>query len=453
MALLVATPGLYIEGSRVAPGVELGDFFEPERRLSYTLSLKSPDRKVPVASYQLELNVDAEGWLSRANVLEDPVTKSRCLERALVSQPNDPEILMALGELLWKQKETSQAIDRFERVLRSQPKNIAARKALAALYSESQPNKALDIYRALADLDPDGRLDHFKQIAKLQEQLGQSPADTYRKILSLKKNDPDAIEGIEGLYAQRVKRAQQWEAKGQLEKAIREMKLALEVQSTKEAREYLAALYNNLGYDVAKRGKYKDAIRVYEKSLKWNKDPVTYLNLADACRKTKQTTKGLEALRRAYALKPKEEEVSKSILLLWGELLMVKKDYERAVQKFKELRKRFPKDTQVTKALGMAYWQKGDHDNALNVLTQLSPLLSKHSAQERAETHRLIGDLHRLIGDREKEPKVRIGHYDRALKAYEQAIALNGKDKEALRHWEEVAEERKSLKIQMLQSS
>jgi tetratricopeptide (TPR) repeat protein len=132
---------------------------------------------------------------------------------------------------------------------------------------------------------------------------------------------------------------------------------------------------------------------------------------------------------------------------------MAQKDYGRAIQKFEALQTRHPEDPQVVRSLCMAYWKKGDHNNALLTMEKLPPLLASRPLTERAEVHRYIGDLHRIIGDGEKAPKARLEHYDRALKAYEKALDLNGKDKEAQKSWEEVAEERKALKIQMLQSS
>lgn len=453
MAMFVSAPTLYIEQRPLDPGVDLGRLLEPEKALSYNLELKAPDKANPVAAFQLKVNMDAQGWLSRAGVLHDLQTRRRCLEKAAEDQPGNADILMALGKLLWEQKETKGAIERFQQVLKDQPKHIEARKALATIYWKKEPKRALEIYRDLAKLDDNDRVDHYKQVARLEERLGLNPAETYRKILSIRKNDPDAVEGIEGLYAERVKRAQEWEKKGQLEKAIREMKRALEVQSTEEARNYLATLYNNLGYYLVKKEKLKGAIRVYERSLRWNKDPVTYLNLADAYKRTNQIAKGLAALEKAHGLKPKDPKVAKSILLLWGEFLMAEEKYSEAIEKYKELRGRFTKDREIVKSLGMAYWKKGDHANALETLKQLTPLLASRPAKERAEIHRLIGDLHRIIGDRVKDPKARIVHYDRALRAYEQAISLNGRDKKAQTSWEEVAEERKSLKIQMLQSS
>jgi tetratricopeptide (TPR) repeat protein len=453
-ALFVPAPGFYIEDRLLEPGEELERFLQPEKALSYALALKSSDGAAPSAFFQLELEIDAQGWLERAQLIEDPQSRRRCLEKALQSEPTSADLLMALGKLLWEQKENEKAIQRFQQLIEAHPEHIEARKALAVLYWKQDPRKALEIYTDLVKLDPEARLDYYKQIARLQERMGVSPAETYRKILSIKKDDTDAMQGMEDLYAERIRKAQEWEKKGQMGRAIREMKLALEIRSTKEGKGYLATLYNNLGYSLAGQGEFKEAIVMYEKSLYWNKDPVTYLNLAHACSKTDQVSMALKALEKADALRPSDREVFKSILLLWGELLMAENKPGEAIEKFKELNKHFSGDAQVLKALGMAYWKKGEYAEALEVLERLSVLLASGPAKERAELHRHMGDLHRTMGDNtQEEPRTRIAHYDKALKAYEQALSLNGKDKEAQKSWEEVAKERKALRIQILQSS
>jgi tetratricopeptide (TPR) repeat protein len=452
-AKVLSPPQLYLEERPLETGVNVMELLEPERALLYTLYLKYSGKPEPQALFKLELEVSTQGWLKRADMLKQFEGKKTCLERALETDPENVEILMTLGKLHLSEADTKGATLRFQQAIVKQPRNVEARKLLGEIYREDQPKKALEVYKKLAELDVQGRIDHYRQIARIQEKLGIPSEDIYRKILAIQKDDPDAIRGIEGLYAEHVKKAQRLEKKGSLTLAIREMKKALEIQSPKSGRVYLASLYNNLGYVLAKKKKHKNAIKSYEASIKWDKNPITYLNLANAYAETNQVTKALRALEKAQALKPKDPNIARNLLLLWGELLVVKKDYPKAIEKFKALHASFPKDPHVVKALGMVYWKNGDLNDALATLNKLSPLLTSHSARERAETHRLLGDLHRMIGDRKKNLKERLGHIDLALESYKKAVALNGKDEEAQKHLEEVAAERKSLKIQILKSS
>ncbi|MGQ9652916.1 MAG: tetratricopeptide repeat protein [Thermodesulfobacteriota bacterium] len=451
-ALMFRPPVLYLEERAIEIGQDISSLVEPEMSLSYTLVVKASRDLPPLASFGLELEMDAQAWLARAQGLKDFEAKKRSLEKALEASPEEVELLMALGNLLAQHKEGNAAAEMFQQVLKKEPHHVEAAKALCAIYVKVQPKKALEMYETLVKIDSGNRLSHYKEMARLQERLGLSPAETYRKILAIQRNDPDAVRGLDTLYARHIEKAQEWEKKGELPKAIQEMKLAMEFQATKETKSYLATLYSNLGFSLAQKGKLQEAISHYEASLKLDENPITYLNLADAYAKNNRVDDSLKAVEKAYGLKPKEAGVLRNILLLWGELLMAKKDYQHAIQKLEELHARAPKDPQLLKTLGLAYWKKGDLAKALGILKEIPPLVASGHKKEQAEVHRLIGDLQRAIGDQEKDLKRRISRYDEALKSYKQALALD-KDKEVQKRMDELAEERKALQIRAFRSS
>ncbi len=453
LSMLSSPPTLHLGEQPLEPGQDLARLLKPEKALSQALILKSSGAGAPAASFRLDVEMDAPAWFARARELKDPQDQRTCLEQAEGNDPGNVEILMTLANLLVEQKDNNGAVERYQQVLKKEPNHLEASKALATLYWKTQPKRALEIYDHLVKIEPEHRVDHYKQIARLQERLGLSPAETYRKILAIQKNDPDATRGLDNLYGKQVEKAQGLEKKGELLKAIQEMKQAQEIHPTKEGQAFLAALYNNLAFSLAQKGKFDEAIPYYEASLKLDENPVTCLNLADAYEKAKQLPNALKAVERAHGLKPKDPNVQKNLLLLWAELLLTKKDYVQAVSKLEELHGRFPKDPQILKSLGMAYWRKGDLPKALNALKALPPLMTSQPPKEQAEVHRLIGDLYRGLGDHEKDVKARINQYDQALKSYKQGLTLNKGDKEIQKRLDELAEERKSLRIRSLKSS
>jgi tetratricopeptide (TPR) repeat protein len=453
LTFFLSPPTLFLKDQALAPGQELSEVVRPEESLSYALSLKSYGADEPLASFTLAVEMDAQSWLVRARAFQAPQEQKACLEAGLQNDPDNVVLLLTLSKLLWEQNETRETVEGYKKVLTLDPANIEAHKALATIYWKESPKEALEIHKKLAKIEPDRQVDHYKQIARLQERLGLPSADTYRKILSLNKDDPDAVEGIQALYAKHVDRAQELEKQGDLSGAIREMKAALSIQSTGNAKAYLAALHNNLAYALAREGKIKEAIDHYQASLKYDENATTYLNLADAHKKNKESSMALKAVEKAAALKPKDRELLKSTYLLWADLLISNKKDKEALKKLKEIHGRLPKDPQITKTLGVSYWKVGDLSNALETMRTLPPLLESAPEKERAEAFGILGDLHRSIGETEKDLNARISHYDRALKAYGQALSLNSGNKEIQKRWDEVAEERKALKIKVLQSS
>jgi tetratricopeptide (TPR) repeat protein len=453
MAALVAPPALYLGDRPLEPGQELTALLEPERALSYGLTLRPSPGRPPVASFRLELEMDGGAWLARARALKDPQSQKACLEQALENEPENIDVFLALGNLLWEQKDATGAAQQYQEVLKRRPDHVEAAQALATIYWKSQPKKALEVYEGLVKSDPARRVDHLKQVARLQERLGISSAETYRKILSIHKNDPDAVKGLDNLYSKELGRAQELEKRGDLHKAIQEMKQAMELHPTKEGRAYLATLYNNLAFSLAQKGKHNEAIPHYEASLKLDENAVTCLNLADAYVKTNQIPNALKTLEKAQSLKTKDPDVAKNLLLLWAELLMAKKDFAQAASKLDELSRRFPKDTQVAKLLGMALWQKGDLHKALEVIKRLPAQMASQPAKERAEVYRTLGDLYRSLGDQEKDVKARIARYDEALKAYKEGLSLSKGDKELQKRRDDLEKERTALRIRALRSS
>jgi tetratricopeptide (TPR) repeat protein len=453
ISLFSNPPILHLGDRPIDVGQEFTHLLQPEKALSETLVLKSPEAHAPAAAFRLDVEMDPRAWLARSLELQDPQDKRTCLEQAAAGDPANVEILLTLGNLLLEQKDAMGATGRFQEALKRDPHHLEASKALATLYWKAQPKRALEIYENLLKIDPGHRLDHYKQIARLQERLGLSPAESYRKILAIQRNDPDATRGLDNLYAKLVEKAQTLEKKGELHKAILEMKQALEVHPSKEGQAYLAALYNNFAFSLAQKGKLEEAIPNYEASLKLDENPVTYLNLADAYEKAKQLSGALKAVEKAHSLKPKDPGVQKNLLLLWAELLMAKKEYAQAVSKLEELHNRLPKDLHVLKTLGMAYWRQGNLSKAITALKGLPPLMASQPPKEQAEIHRLIGDLYRSLGDHEKDVRARITQYDQALKSYKQGLALNKGDKEIQKRFDELAEERKGLRIRSLKSS
>lgn len=451
VAMFVDPPRVFLGEKVLAPGDDLTELMLPEKGLHYEIALRKEEGDAALATFHVELEMTAQAWIARAKSLEDPGSQRKCLEQALSLDPGNVEVLLALGKLLWEQQDPIGAAEKFEEALKRSPKNREAALALATLYYKSKPKRALEMYSLLAQIEPEKRVEYWKKVAQLQERLGLSPVETYRKILSVNKNDSDAKAGLAQLYAKEVEAAQKAEKKGDLVKAIGTMKHALELNPTKEGRAYLATLHNNLAYSLAKSGKLKEAISHYEASLKLDESPVTLLNLADAYAKDHQNLKALKALERAWALKPKEQEVVRNILLLWAELLTAKKDFKGAISKLEELKARFPNDPEIVKTLAIAYWHGKNLNKALELLKTVPAMMKSNSAKEKAEVHRLLGDLYRALGDQERDIKRRISRYDEALKEYKAGLALV-KDKELEKRKEQLEAERLNLVKRSLRS-
>jgi tetratricopeptide (TPR) repeat protein len=445
-------PQLYLGERIISPGEDLAPYFEPEKSLKLELMLKESPQSPPLATFWIQLGMDPQAWLARADALKDPTAKRACLEKALQMAPDSVDLLMAMASLLWKQRDSKSAERYLRKAAKLDPKNVEARKTLAVMLKKERPREALKLYEELVSLDPENRIKYYHTISQIQLSLGISPEETYKRILALNPKDETALKGLESLHAGHLRQAKKWQKRGNLLKAIQEAKKALALRNSKEIRVYISALYNNLGFSLSRK-KPKEAIKYYLSSLKYERSPATYLNLADLYYRTGQKKRALKALSSALALKPRDKKVLKGIYILLGEISIDQKDYNGAIKHLRQAMAKLPKDHDVAVALSKAYWKKGDLDKAAATLKKALKLMGSRPKKEIAAVHRTLGDIYRLMGEREKDLKAKISKYDKALAAYKKALSLDDQDKEAQRLWEEVAGERKALKIKLLQSS
>ena len=124
--------------------------------------------------------------------------------RALEIDPsgkNELRILSVLGRASWKWGRLQAAEKYFRRALELDPRNREALKHLAGSYfKQKRYQEALDLYRTLAEVDPDDATTHFNIGASLYY-LGQSEAAlrNFKRALSLDPTLEQARTGLEEL--------------------------------------------------------------------------------------------------------------------------------------------------------------------------------------------------------------------------------------------------------------
>ena len=117
------------------------------------------------------------------------------------SATNELRILSVLGRASWKWGRLQAAEKYFRRALELDPRNREALKHLAGSYfKQKRYQEALDLYRTLAEVDPDDATTHFNIGASLYY-LGQSEAAlrNFKRALSLDPTLEQARTGLEEL--------------------------------------------------------------------------------------------------------------------------------------------------------------------------------------------------------------------------------------------------------------
>jgi len=234
------------------------------------------------------------------------------LERLVREMPNSFDVHELLGLVYAAQSEDVKANDHLAKAVRLKPGSAAARSNLAASYAKL------------------GRLD------QAQEQ--------FSKAVELEPNNYETNHNLGEIY---VRRGMVGEAVPYLQKA----------------QKINAASYSN-GFDLTLAymvsGKLSDARNSAKALLSVKETGEAHNLLAQIEEKDGNYLAAANEFQAAAKLEPSEGN-----LFDWGGELLVHRTLDPAVQVFEEATRRFPKSPRLAVGLGMAYYARGNYDDAV----------------------------------------------------------------------------------------
>jgi tetratricopeptide (TPR) repeat protein len=243
------------------------------------------------------------------------------LERLVKEAPDSFEVHELLGLVYAAQSEDAKANEHLAKAVRLKPNDVAAHSNLAASFARL------------------GKLD------QAQEQ--------FAKAAELAPNNFDTNHNLGEIYVHR----------GDLAKAIPYLKKAQEIEPKS---------YNN-GYDLSlayfMNGRLEEA-RFSVKTLLKVKDTGELHNLlAQVEEKAGNFVEAATQFEAAAHLEPSE-----SNLFDWGGELLLHRTLDPAVQVFEEGTKRYPSSARMMVGLGMAYYARGNYDDAVRTFLRAADL-------------------------------------------------------------------------------
>jgi tetratricopeptide (TPR) repeat protein len=243
------------------------------------------------------------------------------LERLVKEAPNSFEVHELLGLVYAAQSEDANANEHLAKAVLLKPNDVAARSNLAA---------------------------SFARLGKLDQAEEQ-----FAKAAELAPNNFDTNHNLGEIYVHR----------GDLAKAIPYLKKAQEIEPNS---------YNN-GYDLSlayfMNGRLEEA-RFSVKTLLKVKDTGELHNLlAQVEEKAGNFVEAATQFEAAAHLEPSE-----SNLFDWGGELLLHRTLDPAVQVFEEGTKRYPSSARMMVGLGMAYYARGNYDDAVRTFLRAADL-------------------------------------------------------------------------------
>jgi len=234
------------------------------------------------------------------------------LERLAREMPNSFDVHELLGLVYAAQSEDVKANDHLAKAVRLKPNSAAARSNLAASYAKL------------------GKLD------QAQEQ--------FSKAVELEPNNYETNHNLGEIYVRR----------GMVAQAVPYLQKAQKINATS----YSNGFDLTLAYMVS--GKLSDARNSAKALLSVKETGEAHNLLAQIEEKDGNYLAAANEFQAAAKLEPSE-----SNLFDWGGELLVHRTLDPAVQVFEEATRRFPKSPRLAVGLGMAYYARGNYDDAV----------------------------------------------------------------------------------------
>jgi Flp pilus assembly protein TadD len=283
--------------------------------------------------------LDAYSFLRAGTANErtgDYVGAQRAYRRGLELEPENVDLLNALGWALFQEGKSDEAVVAYERALAVDPNHLKARNnaALATvelgqldkaafhfrkslevepkseiysdlgfvLYQMGEREEAVASYEKAIELDPDCASAHVNlAVASLTEEKLEQAALHYREALRVKPN-AQTHNGLGFVLAKQ----------GRVDEAVEQFREAIAADP-----EYTAS-YNNLAATLVQQGKLKDALPYYRTSLAEKPSAVIHNELGLVLTRLGRTDEAIKEFRKALGMDRGYKEARKNLAAVRG---------------------------------------------------------------------------------------------------------------------------------------
>ena len=419
---------------------DISEFLEPEKKTSYEILFSREGEDIGRLSFSIEM--DAKGWIKRAEKTDDSKARKICYKKAVELDPDSEDAHIALGRLFESEKKLKPASAEFEAVVKINPKNVTALKALVELYKKRGIKKKLvTIYEKLGDADPTQADKYYYQGGILAEQVisSDSALNLYRKVLEVDKNHIDARQKLIKIYEQ----SKQWNRAVANTKVLIELDpknhdlhlylsdLYLKLNDSKKAAEAAktaeklkpgsAAICLQLAQIYEKGKDYKNAVKYYEKSIKYyRKNDGAYNALGLLLEKQGKVKAAIKNYKKAVDLKSR----NKVYLMNLADAYEKDGSWTNAVKTYENIVKIDKKNKTAWEAIAsLSYEKLKSKWKAVEAYLALSKIEPK-----KISWHQKAADLYEQLGK-----------FTMAKKQYEAILKIDPKNKKARKRYVELS--------------
>ncbi|MBU0674547.1 MAG: tetratricopeptide repeat protein [Proteobacteria bacterium] len=323
---------------------------------TYPLNVKLTEGMDPsVESVDTECAYFYFMW-GRTAELDNKLEEAReAYEKALVCDLHAVQVMRRLAVLLVNMDKKRDAANWMQRIIDEDPGDESSRNFLANLYISLEVyDKAEDVFKKVLKGNPDD-VDTMLLLASLYAR--QNKLSEARDILE-KLVKKDSLSFIGYHYLARIYQDLQL-----FDKAREAFNKALELN-------WSPMLAAEVGAFLEKQGDYEASLEVYQKII--NEDESDDTSRTHIVALFLELGRTEEAVRELEELKNYSNDLGRINLNL-GRLLMDLKRYDQAIVPLQEALLADPSFQEARILLGIIYHEKGDNEDAINVLKQVDP--------------------------------------------------------------------------------
>lgn len=261
--------------------------------------------------------------------LDDTITALSVIEEYLKGDPDNTSMLHLKADVLVREKRPAEAIDICKHLVELEPMNLHTKTRLGNCYERVDDiDKAIQCYKEILAENPDF-VPALRRMMFVYSYTSneKNDLDLCAKAIEYATRFIDITDSAEGY----VERGNLYIDLYELEKSVKDCKKAIEL----DADSYYA--YNNLGCALLKLRRVDEAIVPLEQVIEMDpdRDHLPYLNLAECYVLKGEYEKAVQMYREVMRLRPRATYLRKEIAIIYTNA----KQYNRALEIYHKMLK------------------------------------------------------------------------------------------------------------------
>ena len=282
----------------------------------------------------------------------------RIYKKKLEASPENADLTSNLGAILQKEGKYDEALMYYQKSEYLNPSNVNTRLNVGTLYQQKGDYKtALKAYESVLIVEPNNVNANLYRAQALSEMGSTKDAiDAYKKVVSLDPANTEAQSQMLTLLQKSMTTAQ-----------------FVDYVKKNMPNVDVADLFYNYGLDLHKQNKLRDAISMYNESLKLNsQNPEVYINLGIAQNQMGDSEKALTTLKSAALKFPNNKQLTDAIKSVTDDIIdkhieiaatyYNTGEYKRAIEEYLKIE---PASVDSNLGIASCYQAMKDNTNAI----------------------------------------------------------------------------------------